>query len=56
MTLSQRREFFRKLALLGGFAALGLSRVKAQNASNITTQDITCDNGMPARTVVYSSS
>jgi carboxymethylenebutenolidase len=49
MTLSPRREFFAKLALLGGFAALGSSRsVKAQIASNISTEDITCDNGMPA--------
>jgi carboxymethylenebutenolidase len=49
MTLSPRRDFFRKLALFGGLAALGAStRVKAQTASNITTQDITCDNGMPA--------
>ena len=49
MTLSPRRDFFRKLALFGGLAALGSStRVKAQTASNITTQDITCDNGMPA--------
>src|SRR6267142_4879639 len=49
MTLSQRREFFRKLALLGGLAALGSStRVKAQTVGNIATQDITCDNGMPA--------
>jgi dienelactone hydrolase len=48
MTLSPRREFFRKLALLGGFAALGSARAKAQTVSNITTQDITCDNGMPA--------
>src|SRR6266436_210021 len=49
MTLSQRREFFRKLALLGGLAALGSStRLKAQTVGNIATQDITCDNGMPA--------
>src|SRR5215468_11986495 len=49
MTLSPRREFFRKLALFGGLAALGSStRTKAQTVSNITTQDITCDNGMPA--------
>jgi carboxymethylenebutenolidase len=48
MTLSQRREFFRRLALLGGFAVLGSARVKAQNVSNVSTQDITCDNGMPA--------
>jgi carboxymethylenebutenolidase len=48
MTLSQRREFFRKIVLLGGFAALGSARVKAQNVSNVITQDITCDNGMPA--------
>ena len=49
MTLSPRREFFTKLALLGGFAALGSStRSNAQIVSNITAQDITCDNGMPA--------
>src|SRR5215813_4191957 len=49
MTLSPRREFFRKLALFGGFAALGSAiRVKAQTVSNIAAQDITCDNGMPA--------
>src|SRR5499433_1629258 len=49
MTLSPRREFFRKLAFLGGLAALGsFTRVKAQIVSNIATQDITCDNGMPA--------
>ena len=49
MTLSQRREFFRKLALFGGLAALGSStRAKTQTVSNIATQDITCDNGMPA--------
>jgi carboxymethylenebutenolidase len=49
MAVSPRREFFAKLALLGGFAALGSStRVKAQTVSNITTQDIICDNGMPA--------
>jgi carboxymethylenebutenolidase len=49
MTVSPRREFFTKLALLGGFAALGTPRsAKAQGDGNITTQDITCDNGMPA--------
>jgi carboxymethylenebutenolidase len=49
MTLSQRREFFRRLALFGGLAALGSSaRVKGQTVSNITTQDVTCDSGMPA--------
>src|SRR5262249_941700 len=49
MTISPRREFFRKLALFGGFAALGSAiRVKAQTVSNIAAQDITCDNGMPA--------
>ena len=49
MILASRREFFAKLALLGGFAALGAStRVKAQTGSNIATQDITCENGMPA--------
>src|SRR5262245_60638364 len=49
MALSPRREFFTKLALLGGFAALGSSaRAKAQTMSSVTTEDITCDNGMPA--------
>jgi carboxymethylenebutenolidase len=49
MRTSPRREFFAKLALLGGFAALGASTgTKAQTAGNITTQDIICDNGMPA--------
>jgi carboxymethylenebutenolidase len=49
MTLSPRRELFTKLALLGSFAALRSSRsAKAQVVSNIATQDITCDNGMPA--------
>jgi carboxymethylenebutenolidase len=49
MTLAPRREFFAKLALLGGIAALGGStRTKAQTVSNIATQDITCENGMPA--------
>jgi carboxymethylenebutenolidase len=49
MTLSPRREFFTKRALLGNFAALRSSRsAKAQVVSNIATQDITCDNGMPA--------
>src|SRR3989440_1625624 len=49
MALSPRREFFAKLALLGGFVALGPStHAKAQTVSNITTQDITCENGMPA--------
>jgi carboxymethylenebutenolidase len=48
MTLSPRREFFRKLAFLGGIAALGSARAKAQTVNNITTQDIICDNGMPA--------
>jgi carboxymethylenebutenolidase len=49
VTFSPRREFFTKLALLGGFAALGSSRsAGAQIVSNITTQDITCHNGMPA--------
>jgi carboxymethylenebutenolidase len=49
MTLSQRREFFRRLALFGGLAALGSSaRVKGQTVSNITTQDVTSDSGMPA--------
>jgi carboxymethylenebutenolidase len=49
MAVSPRREFFAKLALLGGFAALGSStRTKAQTVRDITTQDIICDNGMPA--------
>src|SRR5262249_44327079 len=48
MALSPRREFFAKLALLGGFAALGTARTKAQTMSSVTTADITCDNGMPA--------
>ncbi len=49
MTFSPRREFFRKLALFGGLAALGSSaRVRAQAASDVATQDVTCDNGMPA--------
>jgi carboxymethylenebutenolidase len=49
MRTSPRREFFAKLALLGGFAALGASTAtKAQTAGRVTTQDITCDNGMPA--------
>jgi hypothetical protein len=33
---------------IGGLAALGSARVKAQTTSNIATQDITCDNGMLA--------
>jgi carboxymethylenebutenolidase len=49
MTLSPRREFFRKLAVFGGLATLGSStRMKAQTVSNIATQGITCENGMPA--------
>ena len=49
MTPSPRRVFFEKLALLGGFAALGASTgAKGQTVSTITTQDIACDNGMPA--------
>jgi carboxymethylenebutenolidase len=49
MALSPRREFFAKLALLGGFAALGsTTRPKAQTVDTIIRQDITCDNGMPA--------
>ena len=49
MTLAPRREFFAKLTLLGGFAALsGSIRAKAQTASNIAAQDVICDNGMPA--------
>jgi carboxymethylenebutenolidase len=44
-----RREFFTKLALLSGFAALSsATRAKAQDVSNIAVQNITCDNGMPA--------
>ena len=36
-----RREFFTKLALLSGFAALGsATRAKAQDVSNIAVQDI----------------
>jgi len=47
--LSPRREFFAKLAILGGFAALGSpARGKAQAERRISTQDITCDNGMSA--------
>jgi carboxymethylenebutenolidase len=50
MRTSPRREFFAKLALLGGFAALGASSVtKAQTAGGrVVTQDIVCGNGMPA--------
>ena len=48
MALSPRREFFAKLALLGGFAALGSTRTRAQTMSGVTAQDMTCDNGMPA--------
>jgi hypothetical protein len=49
MAVSPRREFFAKLALLGGFAALGsAARAEAQIASSATFEDITCDNGMPA--------
>jgi len=49
MALSPRREFFRKLALLGGFAALSSStRAKARSVSGVAIEDITCDNGMPA--------
>jgi carboxymethylenebutenolidase len=49
MALSPRREFFAKLALLGGFAALSsATRAKAQIAGNVTFEDIACDNGMPA--------
>jgi carboxymethylenebutenolidase len=49
MTRSPRGEFFAKLALLGGFAALGSSRTaKVRPVSSVTVQDITCDNGMPA--------
>src|ERR1700687_1837839 len=49
MTFSPRREFFRKLALFGGLAALGSStRVRGQAGSDVATQDVTCDNGMPA--------
>jgi carboxymethylenebutenolidase len=49
MTPSPRRDFFAKLALLGGFAALSTSSgTKAQTVSTVTTQDIACDNGMSA--------
>src|SRR5258706_10197136 len=49
MALSPRRGFFAKLALLGGFAALSsATRPKAQIASTVTFEDITCENGMPA--------
>src|SRR5215471_18247327 len=49
MVLAPRREFFTKLALLGGFAAFGTStRAKAQSASDVATHDIVCENGMPA--------
>jgi len=49
MALSPRREFFAKLALLGGFAALSsATRAKAQIAGSVTFEDITCHNGMPA--------
>jgi carboxymethylenebutenolidase len=49
MAVSPRREFFAKLALLGGFAALSsATRAKAQIAGSVTFEDITCDNGMPA--------
>jgi hypothetical protein len=44
MTVSPRREFFTKVARLGGFGARGSSSsAKAQSVGNITTQDITCD-------------
>jgi carboxymethylenebutenolidase len=43
-----RREFFAKLALLGGFAALGASTGTKAQTGAVTTQDITCENGMPA--------
>ncbi len=49
MTLSPKGEFFAKLALLGGFAALGSSTTaKARPVNGVTVQDITCDNAMPA--------
>jgi carboxymethylenebutenolidase len=49
MAVSPRREFFAKLAVLGGFAALcSATRATVQTAGNITSEDITCDNGMPA--------
>src|SRR5215813_11923847 len=49
MTISPRREFFRKLALFSGFAALGSAiRAKAQTVGGVAMEDITCDNGMPA--------
>jgi carboxymethylenebutenolidase len=49
MAVSPRREFFAKLALLGGFAALdSTTRATAQIASNVIFEDVTCENGMPA--------
>ena len=49
MAVSPRREFFAKLALLGGFAALGsATRAEAQIARSVAFEDITCGNGMPA--------
>jgi carboxymethylenebutenolidase len=51
MRISPRREFFAKIALLGGFAALGTrtgTQAQTQTAGPIATQDIICDNGMPA--------
>lgn len=49
MTFTPRRDFFEKLALFGGLAAFGASaRLRAQTVSNIATQDMVCDNGMPA--------
>jgi carboxymethylenebutenolidase len=49
MARTPRREFFAKLALLGGFAALSsATRAKAQIARSVTIEDVTCDNGMPA--------
>jgi carboxymethylenebutenolidase len=49
MRLSPRREFLSKLTLRGGLARFGLSKsAKAQPVRSINTQDMTCDNGMPA--------
>src|SRR5580704_8008929 len=46
MAFSPRREFFRRLALFSGLAALDSARAQAQ--TDIMTLDIICDNGMPA--------
>src|SRR5215472_2370009 len=49
MTLSPRRDFFRKLALFGGLAVFGSStRAKAQTVGDVATEDIVCESGMPA--------